>query len=190
MSQHDHYGDAYCDECDAVTQRMAKKEARKMKTLKDTLVAGRELIQNTGWCQGQYAQKDGKPHHNFIHGDLADSYCLVGAFEKATFDFWKQEPVQTPETRIPYSKLAYEATHLIIDLQGFKGCPADWNDQDENVRLLNEFTQQLKDKQIPRDKAKGELNKFKQELKAKNLPPFMTKEKVLAAIDKAIATLE
>jgi hypothetical protein len=183
---HDHYGDARCDECDAVTQRMSKKI--KVKTVKDTLVAARELIQNTGWCQGQYSLKNGKTYYNFIHGDLADSYCLVGALSKITHDFWMQEPIQSHETQIPYNRLAWAASHWVVELQSFKGCPADWNDQDDNVRLLNEFTQQLREKQVPRDKAKGELNKFKQELKAKNLPPFMTKEKVLAAIDKAIAT--
>lgn len=162
-----------------------------METLYDVLVATKNLIETTGWCQGHYSMKNGKPYYDFLSSnEPADSYCLVGAVDKITSNMWKSHGVLTSAAQIPYNRLAWAATHLVVELQKFDGCPADWNDQDENVQRLHVFTDELRAKNTPRDKAKGELNKFKQELKALNLPPIMTKEKVLAAIDCAISSLE
>lgn len=161
-----------------------------MKTVKDVLVEAKKLIEATGWCQGQYAMKNGKTHYDFIHSGIADSYCLVGACDKVAFDFWAQEEKPTYENQKIYNKLSWDATHLVVSLQEFDGCPADWNDQDEESRRIQEFMNELRAKAVPRDKAKPMIAQFKQELKKQNIPPIITKEKVLAAIDLAISYTE
>lgn len=162
-----------------------------MSTIRDVLICTKQLIEKTGWCQGQYALRGGKNFYEFLSsGELADSYCLVGAVDKVTSDMWKAQGDLSYKAQVPFNKLAWDATHWVVELQKFEGCPADWNDQDENAQRIQEFTEHLRAQKVPRDKAKGELNKFKQELRAKNIPPVMTKEKVLAAIDYAIAALD
>ena len=161
-----------------------------MRDVQEFLIAAKELIQKTGWCQGQYALKDGKTHYDFSSGQLADSYCLVGAISRVAADFMREDNVTEHEHRTTYYKLSHAATHLVVELQNFTGCPADWNDQDEEARRTQEFMNGLKAKSVPRDKAKPMLAQFKQELKKQNIPPIITKEKVIAAIDYAIGALD
>ena len=159
-----------------------------MKSVRDVLQGAKELIERTGWNQGTYAMKNGKTLYNFTSGE-ADSYCLVGAIEKTARDLYRECRVMVHEGGLAsdyFTRLAHRASHLVIDLEGFMGCPADWNDQNEEQDQLNAFVAELKQKQVPRDQAKKEINEFKQALKKRNMPPTMTKERVLMALQRAI----
>lgn len=157
-----------------------------METLRDVFIGAKDLISNTGWCQGAYALKDGKTFYNYLSSELADGYCLSGAFNKVCQDFWKSNGVLTAEAQVPYNTLAYSAGQFIVKMAGFNGGIADFNDQDEEARQFNEFVNQLRQRCVPREQAKIEINKFKQELKSRHIEPILSKEKVLALLNRAI----
>ncbi len=158
-----------------------------MKTLQELLIAARDLIETTGWNQGQYALKGGKTFYAYLSsGELADSYCLAGAFSKVAHDFWVADGVLTSEAQKPYNALAHKAGQMIVAMHQFDGCLADWNDQNPESDEMWAFIETLKAKNTPRDVAKVELNKFKQELKQRKIEPVVTKEKVLLALTMAI----
>jgi hypothetical protein len=160
-------------------------------TAKDILIGARSLLEVLGWNQGQYAIKDSKTFFDFLSsGKSADSYCLLGALEKATHDLIQKITPTSWEAQHSMYLLRDKAEDIILAIEGFNGNLAEWNDQDEEKMLLDTFIAGLKEKKMPRDKAAVEISNFKKELKARNIKPIMTKERVLSVLNKAIGLLE
>jgi hypothetical protein len=158
-----------------------------MKSVKDVLIAAKELIEKTGWCRTHYAIKNGKPLYEWTKEELADAYDLDGAMYKVTYGFMRQDERQQGNQLVEeYSKLAHTALYLVVELDGWTGIYAEWSDRDPAQDQLNVFIADLKSKKTPRDKAKVEINKFKTELQKKKIEPLVSKEIVLKAIGKAI----
>lgn len=158
-----------------------------MSIIQDILTGARDLIVATDWCQGQYAMKNGKTFYDYTKSDeLADAYSVDGALTKIASNMCKAANAVNDVDRNKYWAAAYYAGKAILKTQGWNGILADWNDQNPAVNMLDDFTAELKAKNLPRDKAKVEINTFKQKLKTLNIQPILTKGIVIEAITNAI----
>ncbi len=96
----------------------------KAKTVKETLIAGRWILENLGWCQGYYYKdKDGHDASS-LHPEEINCACALGALSMVE-----------KEDQYLYTGAIKELEHLI------GGTIANWNDHPGRTKeeVLNLF---------------------------------------------------
>ena len=110
-----------------VEQERTEETSAPAVTVRDVLHRSADLLEEFGWCQGNYACRDGLPLDD-AEVFRGDSFCSAGAMIRAASELMGQPP-RDGTSSDPWLDDCYAAFTAAIGESGFADQQvADWND--------------------------------------------------------------